>query len=280
MNDADPGAGEDEAIYAEGEEGGEDLYGGPEDRGTECRDHRYLLPPGVTEFLTFSVLLPLQDEERPTQFTVTSEGGGETGVDLSLFSVDYESFTESFPVWALDYSGHLAELRTEIERKRSQNPNAAFALNLSLGIRVDNRSVMFQHDLEAGMATISRLDNATTAKQVGQLSEDEVSRALGLDSIYDTLSFRDSFLGKTVSVPLVASTADRERTIQTFTLSVTTPVDGGFKDKKTRYFLVMPSSGKATGRRFGITSDWALPPDMDRIHFVISGPAESRDCYY
>jgi hypothetical protein len=279
---------ENENLTDQGVETG-DFYGAEEemvfdeiqDSGQECRTHKYLLSPGAYEILEFSKILHPGEKNRPTEFSVYNSELDDTGVSVDLNSVEYVSKTRPYRIWAFDYSSYVADYEAKMTAMRERDPHVQFETYPLQVINANGRRIDLNFDYNNGRVIILRLNSLSTVKAVGEASREEIAEMLGFFGAddYGDLTFQDKFLGYKITVPLVEDTMDEELTFLTYSLTVSTPEDGGIRDTRQRSIHYTPDSGSGMGIGAQVTATWGRDPDPNALFFYISGPAEYPDCY-
>jgi hypothetical protein len=250
-----------------------------QDYGQECRTHRYLLPAGAYETLEFCALLPANQEARSTSFLEESNELEDSGVSVFIDYVDYRTITRPYQVWALDYSGYLADYQAEMERQRETNPSVRFDVFPLQILRINGQRIDLIYDYQKALIYIARLDPYLSDKAVGQASREEVARLLGLESEYADPQIQDNFLHRTIAVPLIEASREEELTFMNYSVSVSTPAEGGIRDTRPRSIQFVPDSHSGRGIGVQVTSSWAHKPDPNALFFYVAGPAEYPECY-
>jgi len=219
------------------------------DRGTPCQNHRYYIPIGGSETLSFQVQLSGKDMETitPDDLEIRDNTWDDFGIEVSVFGGQVENVAVLYPIWRVDGREYYSE-------KLAQGINPEYA---TAGFT----TVEWQAN---GQGVITRVQGHGNAQSVGKFSEEEMQQKIGENM---TLTYQDTRTGKTYTWQVIADTMEEETKIMSFDLNVTLPDQGvSLRDIGLQVW--------AGTHRWWIKAAYST----DRQQFIISGPALSPGC--
>jgi len=219
------------------------------DRGTPCQNHRYYIPIGNSETLSFQVQLSGKEMENinPDDLEIRDNTWDDFGIEVSVFGGQIENVTVLYPIWRVDGQEYYSE-------KLAQGITPAYAT-------VGFTTIEWQPN---GRGIIARVQGHGNALSVGKFSEEEMQQKIGENM---ALTYLDTRSGKTYTWQVTADTMEEETKIMSFDLNVTLPDEGvSLRDIGLQVW--------AGTYRWWIKAAYST----DRQKFIISGPALSPGC--
>lgn len=227
---------------------------GLNDKGTPCKSHRYFVSPGVSETLPFEIYLSNQKlkEINLDSLELVNNRWSDYGLGVSIGKKEIITFSVSYPVWGIDGSEYLEELR-------AAGKDATFTTIEDKGLGIRWRADNF--------GVIMRIREYGNAVDIGKFTEKEILDQLNGQSI---IEYNDKNINKVYSWALQQGKEEKEYEILVIDISVNVPLE--------------PIAGVAGEKSLRLQVDsftWWLTVSYSQAEkmFIFEGPGETRECF-
>jgi hypothetical protein len=270
----------------------EEATGGIKDEGTRCKTHKYVLLAGSSEILTFSRKYPLEEQEtiiyEEEQETIIYETDMDTntlinyGIYIAPPVVRYETSTVGPQVWAFDGRQVFDAVRNDpsYDKSLEWGEGGGVPHNIAIEHKIeDKRGILIKiRWRDDGYAVLEALEGVTDKVKIGKLTKEELIAKLNPGSFQPMLKYRVEWLNKTFELLAMQIQDTQTVKIQIYDVSVTVPDS---IEQKTDLGSVSfkPTEGWKERLSVNVKGSWGRGSDPNKMHVVITGPAETAGCF-
>jgi hypothetical protein len=256
---------------------------GLKDEGTRCQTHKYVLTAGSNEILTFSRKYPLEEQETMIyEIDLDTDTLTNYGFYLAPPIVRYETSTIGYQVWAFDGRQMFDAVRSDpsYDKSLEWGEGGGVPHNIAIEHKIeDKRGILIKiRWRDDGYAVLEALEGITDKVEIGKLTQEELSAKINSGSSQPMVKYRVEWLNTTFELPAMQIQDTQTVKIQMCDISVTVPDS---IEQKTDLGSVNFKSTEGWNKGFGINvkGSWGRAPDPNKMHVVITGPAETADCF-
>jgi len=255
----------------------EDTVGDVLDRGTQCRNHEYILSPGVSELLKFEIkiqrevlelahLLENKFEEGDVSIESSFKNWEEQGLTTEVNSFDIETITDKVNVWVVEAGELLEEIR-KTNQAQGSGASGSFENITGFIAKTTRFKVDFFNDYYGVISTLGRY--YYTEAKVGELVKSDMTAKLG-----GSMLLNYNYEGKEYQLPVMKKEVKKSVYYLNCVVRVNLPgiADKEIKGSESHFNIKIR---EAVETKFVLK----LSFNNENQEFHVSGPAIAADCY-
>ncbi|MCK5058379.1 MAG: hypothetical protein KAT34_17125 [Candidatus Aminicenantes bacterium] len=255
----------------------EDTAGDVLDRGTQCRNHEYVLSPGASELLRFEIklqrevlelshLIKNKFETGDVSLESSFEKWEEHGLTVEVNSFDIDTVTDKINVWVVE-AGELIEDVRKANQAADSGASGSFDNITGFIARKTRFKVDFFNDYYGVISTLGRY--YYTEAKVGEIVKSDITVKLG-----GSLLLNYDYEGKGYQLPVTKREVQKSVYYLNCVVHVSLPEDfnGKIQDSESHFNIKIRETVET---KFVLK----LSFDNENQEFHVSGPAIAADCY-